>query len=173
MTGTAIRALRPAIAIASVQGSLALELEPSVDPPLTLVRQPTIVGIAGSDVVPVASATRRELERWARRYGQAVAEVATGDRPASQVIRWSTPRVYDDLVRRALLVSRATNQPASVGRHRSAVSRPILRGCHISFVAGHVVEASFHVRYGERSRAIAARFEVLDDRWQCSALEFA
>ena len=95
------------------------------------------------------------------------------DRPASQVIRWSTPRVYDDLVRRALLVARANNQPTSVGRHRQAVSRPILRGCHISFVAGHVVEASFHVRYGERSRAIAARFEILDDRWQCSALEFA
>lgn len=168
-----IQALRPTVGFASVQGALALELEPRADPPLTLVRQPTIRGVAGSDVVPVASATRRELERWARRYGQAVAEVATGDRPASQVIRWSTPRVYDDLVRRALLVARANNQPAGVGRHRRAVSRPILRGCHISFVAGHIVEASFVVRYGERSRAIAARFEVLDDRWQCSALEFA
>lgn len=162
-----------AVAIASVQGSLALELEPRVDPPLTLVRQPTVSGVSGSDVVPVASATRRELERWARRYGQAVAEVATGDRPAAQVIRWSTPRVYDDLVRRALLVARANSQPASVGRHRRVVSRPVLRGVHISFVAGHVVEASFVVKYGERARAIAARFEVIEDRWQCSALEFA
>ncbi len=170
---TALQSVRPAIALASVQGSLALELEPRVDPPLTLVRQPTMPGIAGPDVVPVASATRRELERWARRYGQAVAEIATGDRPAAQVIRWSTPRVYDDLVRRALLVARANNRPASIGRQRRVVSRPVLRGVHISFVAGHVVEASFVVKYGERSRAIAARFEVLDDRWQCSALEFA
>jgi hypothetical protein len=32
------------------------------------------------------------------------------------------------------------------------------------------VEASAHVRYGRRSRAVAARFEVVRDRWQCVAL---
>jgi hypothetical protein len=29
------------------------------------------------------------------------------------------------------------------------------------------------VRYGRRSRAVAARFELIRDRWQICALEFA
>lgn len=173
MSVSALQSLRRPVAVASVQGSLALELHTRLAPPMSVVPQPTIPPIADLDVVPVATATRRELERWARRYGQAVAEVATGDRPASQVLRWSTARVYDDLVRRAMLVAHAGRRSPGVGRERRVTARPQLRGVRISFVAGHIVEASFHVKYGDRSRAIAARFEVLDDRWQCSALEFA
>jgi Family of unknown function (DUF6459) len=168
-----VHALRRPVAIASVQGSLALELVPRLTPPLAVVPEPTIPPVSKQDVVPVATATRRELERWARRYGQAAAEVATGDRPASQMVRWSTSRVYEDLVRRGLLVARAGQHATGVGRERRIVARPQVRSVRISFVAGHVVEASFHVKYGARSRAIAARFEVLGDRWQCSALEFA
>jgi Family of unknown function (DUF6459) len=168
-----VHALRRPVPLATVQGALALDLAPRLAPPLAMVPDPTIPPIADLDVVPVATATRRQLESWARRYGQAIAEVATGDRPATQVVRWSTPRVYDDLVRRAMLISRASGQAPGSGRPRRAVARPQVRGVRISFVAGHAVEASFHVRYGERSRAIAARFEVLDDRWQCCALEFA
>ena len=172
--------LHRAIPFTSVQGALALEVEPRTDPPpgatqpTNQTTDPTLPPVAAFDVVPVATTTRAALEAWARRYGQAVAEVATGDRPAAQVVRWSTPRVYDDLARRALLITRAAGQPApGAGRHRHILARPQVRGVRISFVAGHVVEASFHVRYGDRSRAIAARFEVLDQRWQCSALEFA
>ena len=39
-------------------------------------------------------------------------------------------------------------------------------------VRDDAVEASAHVRYGRRSRAVAARFEVVRDRWQCVALTF-
>jgi Family of unknown function (DUF6459) len=164
--------LHRSVPFTSVQGSLALEVEPHTDPPAA--PPPTVPPVAAFDVVPVATTTRAQLEAWARRYGQAVAEIATGDRPAAQVVRWSTPRVYDDLVRRAVLITRAAGQPApGSGRHRRTLARPQVRGVRISFVAGHIVEASFHVRYGDRSRAIAARFEVLDERWQCSALEFA
>lgn len=167
-----LQRLHRSVPLTSVQGALALEIEPRTDPPR--IPPPTIPPVTAFDVVPVATATRDQLEGWARRYGQAVAEVATGDRPAAQVLRWSTPRVYEDLVRRALLITRAAGQPApGLGRHRHTLARPKVRGVRISFVAGHIVEASFHVRYGERSRAIAARFEVLDERWQCSALEFA
>ncbi len=35
------------------------------------------------------------------------------------------------------------------------------------------VEVSAHVRYGEQSRALAARFEERQQRWCCTALEFA
>jgi hypothetical protein len=40
-------------------------------------------------------------------------------------------------------------------------------------VTQHCAEVSLHVRYGQRSRAVAARFELIRDRWQISALEFA
>ncbi|MGL5823745.1 MAG: Rv3235 family protein [Nocardioides sp.] len=169
----AVRTLRRPTPMATVQGALALDLSPRLTPPLAVVPKPTIPPIAELDVVPVGTATRRQLEFWARRYGQAAAEVATGDRPATQVLRWSTPRVYDDLARRGLLLSRAAGRLAGSGRSSPNLARPQVCGVRISFVAGHAVEASFHVRYGERSRAIAARFEVLDDRWQCCALEFA
>jgi hypothetical protein len=46
-------------------------------------------------------------------------------------------------------------------------------GAHTSFVSETCAEVSLHVRYGRRSRAVAARFEVIRDRWQVSALEFA
>jgi hypothetical protein len=44
---------------------------------------------------------------------------------------------------------------------------------HTSFVSPVVVEAMARIRYGTRSRALAARFERRQDRWICTALEFA
>jgi hypothetical protein len=44
---------------------------------------------------------------------------------------------------------------------------------HTAFVSEDVIEASAHVKYGERSRAVASRFELRAGRWLCTALEFA
>ena len=47
-------------------------------------------------------------------------------------------------------------------------------GVHPCFINRDVCEVSTHVRYGDRSRALAARFErTPDQRWRCTALEFA
>ena len=51
--------------------------------------------------------------------------------------------------------------------------RPKVLGVHTCFLARDVVEVSAHVRYGERSRALAARFVEVQQRWCCTALEFA
>ena len=51
--------------------------------------------------------------------------------------------------------------------------RPQVLGVHACFLSREVVEVSAHVRYGERSRALAARFESRDQRWCCTALEWA
>ena len=48
-----------------------------------------------------------------------------------------------------------------------------MQGVRSCFVTDTHVEVSIHVRHGERSRAIAARFELAGERWLCSALEFA
>ena len=59
------------------------------------------------------------------------------------------------------------------GQARVQPTAPRVRSVHLSFVAEDVVEASVHVRYGERSRAVASRFELRANRWICTALEFA
>ena len=98
-------------------------------------------------------------------------EIVGGDRPVSQVLRWTTPEVYQDLARRAHLVAGAVGRRPGAGGVQSV--RPHLVAAHTSFVSETCAEVSLHVRYGRRSRAVAARFELIRDRWQVSALEFA
>ena len=160
----------PLTPVATVQGTLALDLGPRLDVP-----EPEVAGGPGDsallDVVPVDLVQRRRFEQHAARIGAAVVEIVGGDRPVSQLLRWTTPEVYQDLARRAHLVARAVGRRPASGGIQSV--RPQLVAAHTSFVSEHCAEVSLHVRYGDRSRAVAARFELIRDRWQVSALEFA
>ncbi|UUZ61732.1 Rv3235 family protein [Nocardioides sp. B-3] len=98
--------------------------------------------------------------------------MACGDRPAAQLLRHCSPEVYGELTRRARLVAKAAGTTPALGRGRGAI-RPVLRSTRTSPVRDDALEAAAHVRYGARSRAPAARFEVVDGRWQCPALEWA
>ena len=160
----------PLTPVATVQGTLALDLGPRVDVP-----EPEVAGRPGDsaplDVVPVDLVQRRRFEQHAARIGAALVEIVGGDRPVSQVLRWTTPEVYQDLARRARLVAQAVGRRPASGGIQSV--RPQLVAAHTSFVSERCAEVSLHVRYGDRSRAVAARFELIRDRWQISALEFA
>ncbi|MEJ7796422.1 MAG: Rv3235 family protein [Nocardioides sp.] len=155
-------ALRPE-PIATVQGTLALDLgrgpEESYEPP------------------PLAPALRLEprerqrLEAWAHRFTQAAVEIAGGDRPVSQLLRWAIPSVYDDLARRAQLVRAAALRESPAIRVQQV--RPQVESVHTCWIGDEVAEVSARVRYGQRSRAVAVRFEQRSDRWQAVALEFA
>lgn len=160
--------LRPAVPVASVQGTLALELTPRLDRP----EPPSLRAVGGADVETLSEEIRARLDRFVRSYLQAVVEIVAGDRPASQVLRHTHPDVHVDLVRRAVLIARAGGHAPGGGRPGIAV-RPTVRGCRTALVRKDAVEASVHVRYGDRSRAVAARFEVRRGRWVCVALEFA
>lgn len=161
-----VRWLPRPVPLASVQGTLALDLAPLLDPPRVQVAP----GLPGSDLVTVDPALRQGLEAWVGRYVQAVVEIVAGERPVNQVTRWCRREVYADLSRRAELVARAAGTTAP-GRRRAG-ARPLVAGVRVSFLDQHVVEASARVRHGERSRALALRFERVRDRWVCSALEF-
>lgn len=158
----------PPAPVASVQGTLALDLQPRFDPPEPAVG-PGPHPIA--DVIAIDGRQRRGLEQWAGRYVQAAVEIVGGDRPVTQLLRWSSRRVYEDLDRRAQLVARAGRHQAGQGRVQPV--RPRVVGVHTCFLSREKVEVSAHVRYGERSRAVAARFVRRDERWTCTALEFA
>ena len=159
---------QPIIPVASVQGTLALDLGPRLDVPAPeLSARPCV----GTDVVSIDLVRRRRFEQHAVRIGAALVEIVGGDRPVSQVLRWTTPEVYRDLARRAHLVAATVGRRPGSGGIQSV--RPQLVGAHTSFVSQTCAEVSLHVRYGQRSRAVAARFELIRDRWQVSALEFA
>lgn len=156
-----VRLPGPRTPVADVQGTLALDLQPR----RALPEPPS------ADVVPLNRARHDGISGWAGRFGQAAVEIVGGDRPPSQLLRWTSTEVYQDLVRRAQLVARA-------GQHRPGQGgvqpvRPKVVGVHTSVVDADVVEVALRVRYGPRSRAVAARFECRDERWICTALEFA
>lgn len=153
--------IRRTVPVASVQGSLALDLTPRLDPPET-----------EKNVVSAETGQRAALDRFVRRHLACAVEIACGDRPTAQLLRHCSPTVYADLARRAQLVTSAAGTSPALGRGRGAV-RPVLRSTHTSLVRADALEVAAHVRYGARSRALAARFEVVDGRWQCVVLEWA
>lgn len=157
-----VRFPSPRAPLAEVQGTLALDLQPRQDPPQAAT---------AADVVPLARGGRDDVAAWASRFAQAAVEIVGGDRPVSQLLRWASAEVYDDLTRRAQLVARAGHHRP--GQSRVQPVRPKVVGVHTFALAPDVVETALRVRYGARSRALAARFEWTDDRWVCTALEWA
>jgi hypothetical protein len=155
---------RRPVEAASVQGALALDLTPRTAPP-----RPRLRSARSRDLVDVEVTTRRHVDAFVGRYLQAVVEIAAGDRPASQVLRHTVPDVHADLADRARRVAAAAGHPP--GRLRGAdPARPVVVAVRTALVRADAVEACAHVRYGRRSRAVAARFEVVRGRWQCVAL---
>ena len=156
--------LRP-VGVASVQGTLARDLTPRQDPPYVspqhrLLRR----GRRGH-----GSRRPTGVRRFSGRIVEAVVEIVGGDRPVSQVLRWTTPPVYQDLGRRAAWRPR----PSVAALDRAASRAPDRRVVYTCFVSADVA-GSRHVRYGHRSRAVAARFErQRESWWACAALEFA
>lgn len=128
--------------------------------------------LRGADAVVVSPAARRDAQQWALTFGQACVEAVLGDRPVSQLLRWSTPPVYRELAFRARVVAQATlRQAGGHGQRRPSV-RPQVRRARLCFVDAGVAEVALTVQYGPRLRAVAARIELQDERWICTALEF-
>lgn len=159
---------------ATTQGALALDLHPCLDPPPRPASTPRDATVLPLEE-PREARVRRDVESWAHRFTQAAVEVAGGDRPVAQLLRWTSLTVYQDLERRAQLVARARlhgTTEVPVGRRHPQV-RPQVQAIHSCVVRPTVVEVSARVRHGRRSRAVALRFEFTHGRWCCTALEFA
>lgn len=145
------------VGIASVQGTLALDLGGRPEPAPT---QPHLVAVPTSD-----DGLDEEVRRWAVRFAQAVVEVTGGDRPLTQLLRWTSPRVYAELGRRVRIMT----QTRPVGQRRRTI-RPQIRSVHVFLPVPTGAEVSVHVRHGQRSRAIAARLEHRSGHWTCTDL---
>jgi Family of unknown function (DUF6459) len=157
---------------AAVQGTLALAFvlpngmpaAPLAPPGLRLVPRPEAEDDA--DVVdfgpqPTPTTALPPARGWAGRFTQAVVEVLAGDRPLTQLVRWTTTGVYDDVA--TLIVG--------PGAGPAGACRGVVHSVHVSQPADGVAEVAAMVRRGARSTAVALRMEGLDGRWQCTALE--
>ncbi len=153
-----------------VQGTLALDLRGSrradllpTTPELDPTRRSRIDGVADA-----------EVRGWAATFAQAVVEMLAGQRPVSQLVRWTTAQVYRDLDRRVQLLHRAGGggaTPGAPGPARARVSAQV-RSVHVCRPTPEAAEVSVHLRHGHRSRAVALRMERRQDRWVCTVLEF-
>lgn len=142
------------VPMASIQGTLALDY-------------PREVRATPSPGLRLVAGGRAELESFAHRFARAVVEVVGGDRGPSQLLRWTSEQVYAELQRRSTLLAGTTPGDRRVRRLRSHV-----RSVHLFCPSPEAAEISVHVRHGERSRAIAARIELVSGRWCCTALQF-
>lgn len=152
------RVARP-VPVAPVDGSLALQPECAAPSPLP-PRTPELRLVPGTRGAP------DDVSVWAARFAQAVVEVLGGDRPLPQLVRWTSRRVYRDLERRVHLLARSCGS-----EQRLRTVRPQVRSVHVCHPAEGAAEVSVHVRHGQRSRALAARLELVQGRWQCTALQ--
>lgn len=142
-------------------------------PPQAPQRPARPVTTPGWDLAPVDPRVRADVQSWVERYVQNALEAVAGERPPSQLARWSSTRVQQDLTRRTQLALRAGGRVLpGVSRNAASHPRTQVRSARLSFLSPTTVEAAVHVRHGERSRAVAAQFQWLRQRWVCTALEF-
>jgi len=152
------RDTREVVPIAAIQGTLALDLRGASS-------LPEVPEYDAAARARVEAAHEAGVKQWGALFAQAVVESIGGERPVSQLVRWTDREVYRDLERRVHLVRLAR----PTGRARAI--RPQVRSVHVFLPGPETAEISVHVRYGQRSRCIAARLERRTDRWVCTALE--
>jgi hypothetical protein len=104
-------------------------------------------------------------QAWSARFVQAVVEVLAGDRPLTQLVRWTSPSVYADIARRR---ERLAERPARGPRK----GRPHVATVHVCHPTESTAEIAARVATGARSRAVAARLDRSNDRWMCTAIDF-
>ena len=143
----------------------ATALDPATDRPATAPTGSALRLLPGGGTADGSDEQHRTVLR-ARRFVQAVVEIVSGDRPCSQLIRWTERDVYEDLTKRVGALSGVTGSVSPVERPRAkVVSVKVCRP------RDGVAEVAAHVRQGRRSHALAARLEQDDQRWICTALE--
>lgn len=115
------------------------------------------------DRAPTPASSLPDPERTVAALASSIIEVLSGERPAPQLIRHTTPPVYTALARRALVATR--RGLASKGR-RGATTRRV----QLCEPAEGVIEAAAVVVAGARVRAVALRLEGLDGRWMITRM---
>jgi hypothetical protein len=169
MTATALATRRPT---APTRPRLLLPpvTEPRAlpDPHEVLLRHPVTRSVllpaaeAGWPVPPADPTARTALPDPGPLAGAVVlaaVEALGGTRPLSQLARWVTPEVFEQLGARATTAGQAQRR------------RPTVRSTRVSPVSATAVEACVVVHDGSRVRAAALRLQVHRRGWRVTVLQ--
>jgi len=103
---------------------------------------------------PTSAADLPNIQELTQQFIHNVLEIWAGRRSASQVQAMCHHLIFADLQRKA--------------GHQDQVGR--IRKIKVTQPLDGISESTVTVRYGERLRVVAIRFEGLDHRWLCTAL---
>lgn len=123
--------------------------------------RPAVSAPSAADEV---TACRPEPTRWAALIAQAIVEAEVGDRPLSQLVRWTTAEVYD------VVALRCSTHGRRSAVARLGTARAVVASIHVCRIAPDIAEACATVRRAGRARAVALRLEGIGDTWRCTAL---
>jgi hypothetical protein len=161
----------------AVQGTLALSFLlpsglPATPEPPALRLAPPMDDDADFAARPTPRSLLPDPRQWAAQLVQALVEVVAGDRPATQLIRWTTPEVYAE-VRQATNAFWHGTSPAAqrLRPGTTQCGRVLVRSIHVCEPADGAAEVCATVQRGARAAAVALRMVGADGRWQCTALQ--
>lgn len=109
----------------------------------------------GFEPVPCSAADLPELHSWTLKFAICTLEIWAGRRQPAQLAQWTHRVIFGELVRKA-------GSQKEVGRIRTIKQCQPIDG---------VCESTITVRFGDRLRAMVVRFEGVDQRWLCTALD--
>ena len=105
--------------------------------------------------IPTSASSLPELQAWTMKFIVSVVEVWAGRRQPAQLIRWCHRVIYMELLRKS-------GSQKEIGK---------IKSIHQSEPLDGICESTVLIRYGERLRAVVIRFEGVDGRWLCTALQ--
>ena len=109
--------------------------------------------------------TEAELRSITHQFCVGVSEVIYGERPANQLLRCTSERVYGDLAKRSALAQSRRRMT------QERMARTRLERIRFQRPSPRALEICARLSQGSRSHALAARLELVNGRWICVALE--
>lgn len=103
---------------------------------------------------PTSSEDLPELHMWALKFATSVLEILAAKRQPAQLARWCHHTIYSQLIAKVGTLN-------EVGR---------IRKLHTCQPLDGISEIALTVRFGDRIRSLAIRFEGVDHRWLCTSL---
>lgn len=160
---------------AAGQQVLDLQFTVGADLPATPPLPPRLVLVdahAEFSRLPTARADLPPAGAWVARLAMAMVEVYLGQRPASQLVRWTTTEVLSQLqysarVRAAHPSTSRRVQPGQVQR----IGRYSIASMRVVEPADGIVEATVILIGPARPIPLAIRLEGLDGRWICTVVD--
>ena len=111
--------------------------------------------VPGFEPEPTSASELPEIEKFAENFAKSVLEIWAGKRSASQLSKFCHVSVYQDLVT-------SIGFQKEIGKFRKIYINEPLDG---------LCESTVTVRFKDRLRSMALRFEGVDHKWVCTSLD--